>query len=172
MGFALGGIGKRFLVSPPSMSPSFLSLFDSLLLTPFQSGPQIWFCVLYSTLYILNNTTASETGWVSHENDSSSTLSWLVLPGPGYRAIFSLHFHLFRGFVGYGPEIRKSIRSDFILGQGTQLTALLQLFGYYSGLGMSVLTFDWGMISYIGSPLATPWWAEGASPFREFKVSI
>lgn len=36
-----------------------------------------------------------------------------------------------------------------------------QLFGYYSGLGMSVLTFDWGMISYIGSPLATPWWAEG-----------
>ncbi|KAH7906357.1 OPT oligopeptide transporter protein-domain-containing protein [Hygrophoropsis aurantiaca] len=35
-----------------------------------------------------------------------------------------------------------------------------QLFGYQSGLGMSLLTFDWVQISYIGSPLATPWWAE------------
>ncbi|KAH9832325.1 OPT oligopeptide transporter [Rhodofomes roseus] len=35
-----------------------------------------------------------------------------------------------------------------------------QLFGYSSGLGMSLLTFDWAQISYIGSPLATPWWAE------------
>ncbi|KAH7925880.1 OPT oligopeptide transporter [Leucogyrophana mollusca] len=36
-----------------------------------------------------------------------------------------------------------------------------QLFGYQSGLGMSLLTFDWAQISYIGtSPLATPWWAE------------
>ncbi|KAH9911843.1 OPT oligopeptide transporter [Fomitopsis serialis] len=32
-----------------------------------------------------------------------------------------------------------------------------QLFGYSSGLGMSLLTFDWAQISYIGSPLATPW---------------
>jgi len=36
-----------------------------------------------------------------------------------------------------------------------------QLFGYQSGLGMSLLTFDWSQIAYIGSPLATPWWAEG-----------
>lgn len=35
-----------------------------------------------------------------------------------------------------------------------------QLFGYSSGLGMSLITFDWGQIAYIGSPLATPWWAE------------
>jgi len=30
------------------------------------------------------------------------------------------------------------------------------LFGTYSGLGMSALTFDWSMIAYNGSPLATP----------------
>ncbi|KAG1852663.1 OPT oligopeptide transporter protein-domain-containing protein [Suillus subluteus] len=30
-----------------------------------------------------------------------------------------------------------------------------QLFGY----GMSVVTFDWAQIAYIGSPLAMPWWA-------------
>lgn len=35
-----------------------------------------------------------------------------------------------------------------------------QLFGVSSGLGMSVLTFDWSQIAYIGSPLIIPWWAE------------
>ncbi|KAG9026338.1 hypothetical protein FRB95_008983 [Tulasnella sp. JGI-2019a] len=35
-----------------------------------------------------------------------------------------------------------------------------QLFGYSSGLGMGVITFDWAMIAYNGSPLVTPWWAE------------
>ncbi|KAJ6596670.1 OPT oligopeptide transporter [Mycena sp. CBHHK59/15] len=34
------------------------------------------------------------------------------------------------------------------------------LFGANSGLGMSIVTFDWAMISFIGSPLATPWWSE------------
>ncbi|KII86303.1 hypothetical protein PLICRDRAFT_114715 [Plicaturopsis crispa FD-325 SS-3] len=37
---------------------------------------------------------------------------------------------------------------------------LNQLFGYNSGLGMSMITFDWSQIAYIGSPLSTPWWAE------------
>ena len=31
-----------------------------------------------------------------------------------------------------------------------------QLFGTMSGLGMGVLTFDWAMIGYVGSPLVTP----------------
>lgn len=51
-----------------------------------------------------------------------------------------------------------------------------QMFGYVHGLGMSLITFDWSQISFIGehvlvawhrcahgclgSPLATPWWAE------------
>ena len=35
-----------------------------------------------------------------------------------------------------------------------------QLFGVSNGLGMSVLTFDWTEISWIGSPLMVPWWAE------------
>jgi len=34
------------------------------------------------------------------------------------------------------------------------------LFGYSTGFGMSLLTFDWAMIGYIGNPLVTPWWAE------------
>ncbi|KAI0685810.1 OPT oligopeptide transporter [Cerioporus squamosus] len=35
-----------------------------------------------------------------------------------------------------------------------------QLFGVSSGLGMSILTFDWSQITWIGSPLMVPWWAE------------
>ncbi|TFK41282.1 OPT oligopeptide transporter [Crucibulum laeve] len=34
------------------------------------------------------------------------------------------------------------------------------LFGTSTGLGMSILTFDWSMIAFIGSPLVTPWWSE------------
>ncbi|KAI0674038.1 OPT oligopeptide transporter [Trametes maxima] len=34
------------------------------------------------------------------------------------------------------------------------------LFGYHSGMGFSLLSFDWNQIAFIGSPLSTPWWAE------------
>ncbi|EIW86062.1 oligopeptide transporter [Coniophora puteana RWD-64-598 SS2] len=46
-------------------------------------------------------------------------------------------------------------------------TAIAQLFGYFHGMGMSVITFDWSQVSYIGSPLATPWWAS-ANVFAGF----
>ncbi|ORY24685.1 OPT oligopeptide transporter protein-domain-containing protein [Naematelia encephala] len=35
-----------------------------------------------------------------------------------------------------------------------------QLFGSATGLGMGILTFDWSQVTWIGSPLTTPWWAE------------
>ena len=36
---------------------------------------------------------------------------------------------------------------------------LASLFGVSSGLGLFPVTFDWAQISYIGSPLMTPFWA-------------
>ncbi|TFK95330.1 OPT oligopeptide transporter protein-domain-containing protein [Pterulicium gracile] len=33
------------------------------------------------------------------------------------------------------------------------------LFGTNTGLGMSMLTFDWSMIAFFSSPLVTPWWS-------------
>ncbi|KAF9458343.1 glutathione transporter [Collybia nuda] len=39
------------------------------------------------------------------------------------------------------------------------------LFGTNTGLGMSILTFDWSMISFIGSPLVTPWWSQMNTTF-------
>lgn len=41
-----------------------------------------------------------------------------------------------------------------------QSFAVNTLFGTVSGMGMSVLTFDWQVISYLTSPLVTPWWAQ------------
>ncbi|CDZ98406.1 Sexual differentiation process protein ISP4 [Phaffia rhodozyma] len=38
-------------------------------------------------------------------------------------------------------------------------TVVDQIFGFDYGLGLSLLTFDWGIISTIGNPLAMPWWA-------------
>ncbi|PPR03986.1 hypothetical protein CVT24_008305 [Panaeolus cyanescens] len=35
-----------------------------------------------------------------------------------------------------------------------------QMFGYYHGMGMSLISFDWTQIAQIGSPLAYPWWAQ------------
>ena len=78
--------------------------------------------------------------------------------------------------------------------------AVNSLFGTSTGLGMGLLTFDWSMISYIGSPLVTPvcfavqpsqncmltwiysggrrqirppaWWSASGSLHRSFTVSV
>lgn len=35
-----------------------------------------------------------------------------------------------------------------------------QVFGVETGMGVSILTFDWTQITFIGSPLMVPWWAQ------------
>ena len=40
-----------------------------------------------------------------------------------------------------------------------------QLFGVSHGLAMGILTFDWGQISFAGSPFTTPWWAAANGGF-------
>ncbi|CAD6885939.1 unnamed protein product [Tilletia controversa] len=42
---------------------------------------------------------------------------------------------------------------------------LNQLMGVNQGLGMGILTFDWSQISYVGSPLITPWFTEAQTLF-------
>ncbi|KAF8342569.1 OPT oligopeptide transporter [Cantharellus anzutake] len=49
---------------------------------------------------------------------------------------------------------------NFICWAAPNNVVVNQLFGYTSGLGINIITFDWSMIAYIGSPLVTPWWAE------------
>jgi hypothetical protein len=40
-----------------------------------------------------------------------------------------------------------------------------QLFGVRHGMAMGILTFDWGQIAYLLSPLAIPWWAAANTGF-------
>ncbi|KIK68259.1 hypothetical protein GYMLUDRAFT_35638 [Collybiopsis luxurians FD-317 M1] len=40
-----------------------------------------------------------------------------------------------------------------------------QLFGYQSGLGMSIITFDWAQIAFTASPLVSPWWSQANIAF-------
>ena len=49
---------------------------------------------------------------------------------------------------------------SFICWAAPENRVVNQLFGVSTGLGMSILTFDWSQISYTGSPLIVPWWAE------------
>ena len=45
------------------------------------------------------------------------------------------------------------------------------VFGAAHGLGASFMTFDWNQITYLGSPLIIPWWAQ-ANLFGGFVVGI
>ncbi len=46
-----------------------------------------------------------------------------------------------------------------------------QLFGYSSGLGMGFFTFDWAMISYVGSPLVIPVSNRLSIPFYQHQLN-
>ncbi|CAL1696779.1 unnamed protein product [Somion occarium] len=128
IGFSIGGIAKRFLVSPPSMI-----------------WPQnLVYCALFNTLHSQVYAGIGSHGGMSRERFffyafAGATL-WYFLPGYLFTAL-----SVFTWVCWIKPH-------DIIVNQ---------LFGYQSGLGMSLITFDWTQIAYIGSPLATPWWAEG-----------
>ncbi|KAF9512435.1 hypothetical protein BS47DRAFT_1345351 [Hydnum rufescens UP504] len=127
IGFSVGGIARRFLVSPPSM---------------------IWpanlvYCALFNTLHSQHYAGEGERGGVSRERFFVYVLIgggiWYFLPGYLFTALSAF------SWVTWIAPTNSTVNT---------------LFGYTSGLGMSLLTFDWSMIAYNGSPLATPWWAQ------------
>ncbi|KDQ52957.1 hypothetical protein JAAARDRAFT_61547 [Jaapia argillacea MUCL 33604] len=127
IGFSIGGVARRFLVSPPSMIwPANLVL-----------------CALFNTLHSQQYAGIGNRGGISRERfflfAFLSSFTWYFFPGYLFQAL---------SYFSWVTWIRP------------QNTSIAQLFGYVHGLGMSVLTFDWSQITYIGSPLATPWWAE------------
>ncbi|KAI5122711.1 hypothetical protein M0805_009764 [Coniferiporia weirii] len=129
IGFSIGGIGKRFLVCPPSMIwPANLVL-----------------CALFNTLHSRNYSGMGSRGGISRERffvyAFVGATCYYFFPGYIFTA---LSFFSWVCWIKPNDVVRK----------------INQLFGYNSGLGMSVLTFDWAQIAFIGSPLATPWWAE------------
>ncbi|TCD68598.1 hypothetical protein EIP91_010389 [Steccherinum ochraceum] len=128
IGFSIGGIAKRFLVSPPSM---------------------IWpvnlvYCALFNTLH-------------------SQVYAGIGNHGGPTRERFFLYAFVGATFYYFIPGYLFTALSIFtwVCWIKPDNVVVNQLFGYQSGLGMSLLTFDWSQIAYIGSPLATPWWAQG-----------
>ncbi|TFK45541.1 small oligopeptide transporter [Heliocybe sulcata] len=127
IGFSIGGIARRFLVSPPSMIwPANLVL-----------------CALFNTLHSQEYAGIGNRGGISRERffvyAFSGSFLWYFFPGYIFTAL-----SVFSWVCWIVPSNVK----------------VNQMFGYESGLGMSLITFDWSQIAYIGSPLATPWWAE------------
>ncbi|KIO25491.1 hypothetical protein M407DRAFT_210540 [Tulasnella calospora MUT 4182] len=127
IGFSIGGIARRFLVSPPSM---------------------IWpanlvYCALFNTLHHSEYAGIGHRGGISRERFFAfaclASFLWYFLPGYLFSAL------------SYFSWVCWIAPNNIVVNQ---------LFGVVHGLGGSLLTFDWSQIAYIGSPLATPWWAE------------
>jgi hypothetical protein len=100
-------------------------------------------CTLFNTLHSQQYAGMGTRGGISRERFFTYVLAcafcWYFLPGYLFTALSVFNFVCW-------------IRPNNVV--------VNQLFGQSSGLGMSILTFDWAQITYIGSPLAWPAWAQ------------
>ncbi|KAH7910423.1 OPT oligopeptide transporter protein-domain-containing protein [Hygrophoropsis aurantiaca] len=100
-------------------------------------------CALFNTLHAQTYAGMGTRGGISRERFFfyawSAGVIWYFVPGYLFQAV-----SYFSWVCWIAPD-------NIIVNQ---------MFGYVSGMGMSLITFDWAQITYIGSPLATPWWAE------------
>lgn len=102
--------------------------------------PNLVVCTLLNTLH-------------AEEDEGSSSISrykFYVIMSAGAFFFFFLPGYLFQALSLF----------SFVCWIAPKNIPINQLFGVSSGLGMSVLTFDWTQVSWIGSPLMVPWWAE------------
>ncbi|KAJ3852991.1 OPT oligopeptide transporter [Lentinula lateritia] len=105
-------------------------------------------CALFNTLHSTQYAGMGKRGGISRERfflfAFLGSFSWYFMPGYLFQAL-----SYFSWVCWIAPDNIK----------------VNQMFGYRSGLGMSLLTFDWAQIAYVISPLATPWWAEANVAF-------
>jgi OPT family small oligopeptide transporter len=148
IGFAIGGIARRFLVQPPSMSTYTSLPFLSSDRVPDVLHILVWpanlvTCTLFNTLHSQEYAGAGNRGGMSRERFFAFALLastvWYFVPGYLFQAL-----SYFSWVTWIAPDN----------------VPVASMFGYVHGMGMSLITFDWAQIAYIGSPLATPWWAE------------
>uniref|UniRef100_A0A8H8CGT5 OPT oligopeptide transporter n=1 Tax=Psilocybe cubensis TaxID=181762 RepID=A0A8H8CGT5_PSICU len=100
-------------------------------------------CALFNTLHAQTYAGVGNRGGISRERfffyAFAASAIWYLLPGYLFQAL-----SYFSWVCWIAPDN----------------VPLNEMFGYVHGMGMSLITFDWAQIAYIGSPLATPWWAE------------
>ncbi|VDB95509.1 unnamed protein product [Peniophora sp. CBMAI 1063] len=126
IGFSIGGICRRFLVSPPSM------IWPSNLVSS----------VLFNTLHAKQTAGSEARGGISRERFFAYTCCayfvWNFIPT-----------YLFTALSGFA----------WVTWIAPNNLKINQLFGTSHGLAFSLITLDWGQITFNGSPLPVPWWA-------------
>ncbi|KAG6920129.1 hypothetical protein DXG01_004895 [Tephrocybe rancida] len=133
-GFGLAGLTRRFLVWPASMV-----------------WPQnLVACTLLNTLHAEDEDDGVGFSLRSRSGKGMSRYRFFMIVTIGSFFFFFLPGFLFEALSVF----------SFICWAAPKNVPLNQVFGVHSGLGLSVLTFDWTQISWIGSPLMVPWWAE------------
>ncbi|KAG2015329.1 peptide transporter MTD1 [Coprinopsis cinerea AmutBmut pab1-1] len=145
-GFGLAGMCRRFLVWPASMV-----------------WPQnLVACTLLNTLHAEDEDDGiGMLGGPTLEDDPNteggrrrkrgmSRYKFFIWTTLGAFVFFFLPGYLFQALSIF----------SFVCWAAPNNVVVNQLFGVQSGLGMSMLTFDWSQITWIGSPLMVPWWAE------------
>jgi OPT family small oligopeptide transporter len=100
-------------------------------------------CALFNTLHAQQYAGVGSRGGFSREKffyiAFACSATWYLVPG-----------YLFTG-LSFFSWVCWIVPDNIVVNQ---------LFGVNYGLAMGIVTFDWAQIAYIGSPLATPWWAE------------
>ncbi|EDR06311.1 oligopeptide transporter [Laccaria bicolor S238N-H82] len=138
IGFSIGGIARRFLVAPPSM------IWPNTLVS----------CALFNTLHSQTYVGIGQHDGISRERyfiyAFGAAVLWYFIPGYFFQAlsVFS--------WVKTSPStLLYEVPHDFhlqVCWAAPDNIKINQIFGYHSGLGFSVLTFDWNQIAFIGSP--------------------
>jgi len=144
-GFGLAGLCRRFLVWPASM------VWPSNLVA----------CTLLNTLHaeddddgigMYGGPSEGKRGMSRYKFflvTTSISVVWFFLPGASF--LYSNKYNSDAIVPGYLFSALSFF--SFICWAAPSNVVVNQLFGVRSGLGMSVLTFDWTQISWVGSPL-------------------
>lgn len=133
-GFGLAGLCRRFLVWPASMV-----------------WPQnLVACTLLNTLHAEDEDDGIGMGLGRRRGKGMSRYKFFMIVMIGAFLFFFLPGFLFEALSVF----------SFICWAAPTNVPINQIFGVRTGLGFSVITFDWSQITWIGSPLMVPWWAE------------
>lgn len=142
IGFSIGGIARRFLVQPPSMSTYTifrLSFRINIHANPYYS---VWpynlvTCALFNTLHAQRYAGMGNRGGITRERffiyAFLGSFAWYFFPGYLFQAL-----SYFSWVCWIAPDN----------------IPVNQMFGYVHGMGMSLITFDWAQVSNLSSD---PW---------------
>ena len=138
IGYTFAGLSRQWLVYPSSM------IWPSTLVN----------CALFQVLHPLDKVD-------DEPNDNSSISSGDLVPGPSRARFFFILFTL-ACIWAFVPSFFVPALSYFSIFTWFAPKNLIinTILGVKSGLGIFPFTFDWAQVSFTGSPILVPWWAQ------------